>query len=172
MKMVGISLAARPTNATGIATYEDGKINTYSVYKDENITEIVQRFKPAVVAIDAPLVVVEKPFRSAEREMQQFGYSLLPLNTPVMIELAKRASSLKYEIEGLTKVIECHPASTKKVLGINNVKELKNVRFLNIIKNDHEADAIFAAITALFYEEGSYEMFGDEEEGFIILPKL
>ena len=168
---MGIDLAAYATNATGIATLEDGKIRTYTVYKDENITELIRSFKPEVTAIDAPLVVVRKPFRYAEREMQEFGYLLLPLNTKPMLDLAKRAASLKYAVDNITKVIECHPSSTKKALKVNSVKELKNVKFLNIVKNEHEEDAIFAAITALFYKEGSYEQFGDEEEGFIVLPK-
>ena len=172
MRLIGIDLAAHQTNATGVATYEDGKIRTYTVYKDGDIVEIINRFKPEVVAIDAPLVVVQKPFRSAEKEMQQLGYKLLPLNTPAMTDLAKRAYSLKYAIENITTVIECHPNSTKKALKVNDIKALKNVRFLNIVKNEHEADAIFAVITALFYKEGSYDMFGDEEEGYIMLPKV
>jgi len=172
MRLIGIDLAARTTNVSSIATYEDGRIRTYSVYSDENILEIIKNFKPDVLAIDAPLVVVEKPFRSAEREMQQFGYKLMPLNTPDMQDLAKRASSIGYAIENLTKVIECHPNSTKKALNVNNVKELKNVKFLNIIKNEHESDAIFAVVTALFFKEDNYNSFGDDEEGYIIVPKL
>jgi predicted nuclease with RNAse H fold len=43
---------------------------------------------------------------------------------------------------------------------------------MNILKNQQEKDAIFAALTALFYKEGNYSQFGDLEEGLIILPKL
>lgn len=172
MRLIGITLAPFETSATGVATYEDGKIRTFSFYKDPDIMEVLNRFKPEVVAIDAPLYIVRKEFRAAEKEMQQMGYLMQPLNTHEMAERAKRASSIKYAIEGITKVIECRPGAVKKALKINSVKELKNVRFLNIIKNEHEADAVFAVITALFYKEGNYEQFGDEEEGYIILPKI
>jgi predicted nuclease with RNAse H fold len=172
MRLIGIDLAARTTNVSGIATYEDGRIRTYSVYSDENILEIIKNFKPDVVAIDAPLVVVDKPFRSAEKEMQQLGYKLLPLNMPDMLDLAKRASSIKYAVENITKLIECHSSSTKKALNVNNTKELKNVKFLNIVKNEHESDAIFAVVTALFFKENNYDSFGDDEEGYIIIPKF
>jgi predicted nuclease with RNAse H fold len=172
MRLVGINLAPYENNATGIATYEDGKIRTFSVYKNVDVMEIINRFKPEVVSIDAPLHVVDKQFRAAEKEMQQMGYMMQPLNTHEMIERAKRASSIRYAIEGVTTVIECHPDSAKKTLKINSVKELKNVRFLNIVKNEHEERAILAIITALFYKEGNYDRFGDEDEGYITLPKI
>lgn len=172
MRVLGIDLSANETNASAIATYEDGKIRTFTMYKDKDLMDIISKFKPEVIAIDAPLHTVEKPFRAAEKEIQHLGYHLLPLNMPGMRALAKRASSIRYALEGTTKVIECHPASTRKVLGIEDPRKLKNVRFLNIIKNKHEEDAIFAALTAVFYSEGNYGQFGDEEEGYIILPKV
>jgi len=172
MKIIGIDLAADEKNATGIAEYEDGKIRTFTVYKDKDILEVVEEFKPNLVVVDAPLMIVEKPFRSAEKEMQSLGYSLLPLNTEGMKELAARGVRLKNQIEKVCDVIECHPSSTKKALGVSTIHELKNVKFMNIVKNEHEIDAIFAAVTGVFYLDGLYQQFGDPEEGFIILPKL
>lgn len=169
---MGLNLAPRGNAVTGIATIEDNKIRTFSVYKDNEILEIINRFKPEVIAIDCPLAVIEKEFRSAEKEMQQLGYLPKKLNSPELIEKEKRASSIKYTVENIAKVIECDIDITKKVLGVNNVKELKNVRFLNIVKNEHESNAVFAAVTALFYKEGAFEQFGDEEDGYIIVPKI
>ena len=171
MRLLGLDLSARETDATGVATYDGGRIRTFTVYKDKDIMELINRNKPEIVAIGAPLVVVNKPFRAAETELQHLGFQLTPLNTGGMHQLAKRAASIKYAIEATTKVIECYPSLTRQVLKISKAKELKNVGFGNIIKNEHEEDAIFDAITALFYAEGNYDQFGDEEEGYIILPK-
>lgn len=172
MRVIGVDLAADEKNPTGIAELEEDKVKTFTIMKDSEIIDFIKRFKPNVVVIDAPLTTSEKPFRPAEREMQQLGFKLLPLNIPSMKKLSERGRHLKYIIKRFCEVIETHPNSAKKILGIKDAKELKKVRIMNIIKNEHEKDAIICAVVGVFYLENQYQEFGDEESGKIILPRV
>jgi predicted nuclease with RNAse H fold len=173
MIVCGIDLASSERNASGVCVMEDSKIKTFLVYRDEQIVEIVERAKPSIVAIDSPLNFSEKPFRECEEELQRLGYKLLPLNLPQMKELTKRAIGLKYKLEKFTEVIECHPTTTRKILGMKNVREVEaklGMKLMNLIKSEHEVDAIFAALTAFYYLKGEYKEWGNKEEGVIITP--
>ncbi|HDQ59716.1 MAG TPA: DUF429 domain-containing protein [Candidatus Woesearchaeota archaeon] len=172
MRVVGINLAPNESEGTGIAEYDDGKVRTFTVYKNTDILEVVEKFKPEVVSIDAPLVVVDREYRSAEKELQAMGYDTIQVNRPHIRQLASRGSHLKYSLDSKTKIIECYVSLTKKSLNIFDCSQLSNVRVMNIIKNNHEKDAVFAAVTGVFYKEGLCKEFGDEQEGYIILPVI
>jgi hypothetical protein len=171
MRLLGIELSATEDHVSGIAQLEEDKIRTFSVYKDPDILEIVERFKPDCISINAPLHLTNKPYRNAEKEMVAMGFSPDPQNMGDMNAKTKRAINLKSQIDKI-EIIECHTPSAKQILKVNDPKQLNQVRIMNILKNQQEKDAVFAALTALFYKEGNYSQFGDLEEGLIILPKL
>jgi predicted nuclease with RNAse H fold len=172
MRILGINLNANEELSSGVAQLEDGKIRTFSVYNDKDIYEIIERFSPDLLVINAPLHMSENPYRSAEKEMVVMGYNPDPQNMGNRKELTRRAVSLRVEYQQNFEIIECHVESTKKALGIDDVSKLKGVRMLNIVKNIGEKDAIFAAVTGFFYKSGQFTEFGDDEEGKIIIPKL
>jgi len=77
------------------------------------------------------------------------------------------------------EVIEVHPASTRKALSmpIKDWKEIQRIFVeMGIKVSDkpltfHQIDAITAALTALFHIKGEEEKIGENEEGYIIVPK-
>jgi len=172
MKVLGINLSATDSHATGIAIIDDNKIRTFTVYKNPEILEIIERFDPKVVCIDAPLHLSANPYRAAEKEILAMGYNPEPQNMGDNKLKIKRAIEIKSSTLHECEFIECHIDSVKKVLNVSEPKQLTNVRTMNILKNQYEKDAVFAAVTAMFYTEGSYEEFGDDDEGKIILPKV
>jgi predicted nuclease with RNAse H fold len=172
MRIVGINLATFDNHATGVSELEEGKIRTFSVYKDPDIIEIVDRFKPEVVVFDTPITLSTEPYRCAEKEMLSMGYEPEPQNMENNKHRIKRAINLKKNMDEHIKVIETHLPSVKKALNLDDPKKLQNVRVMNIMKNQFEKDSVFAAVTGLFYLDNLYHQFGDEEEGHVILPKL
>ena len=167
MRVIGVNLSASSEEGTGVAEYEDGKIRTFTVYKDKEIVEVVDRFKPEIVAINAPLFNKDSK-RSAEKELEAIGYTIDVSRS----DSANRGAHIKYKLEGKSKLIECDSELTKKSLAISDYSQLNNVRPMNIVKNEREKNAIISAATAVFFKEDLYEQFGDDEEGYVILPKL
>ncbi|MEF8874204.1 MAG: hypothetical protein V5A88_05980 [Candidatus Thermoplasmatota archaeon] len=159
----GIDLAAKVENGTGVSTLSSHGIKSATVFAEKAI--IKKMGECSVIAIDAPLSRTEKPFREAERElMSEFG-SILPLNTPGMKSLSKRAVRLRKKLERKTSavVIETYPRAVEKVLSVN--RKMLDADF----KNEHEYDAYLCAVAAKKYDENMYEEFGKAKET-IILP--
>jgi predicted nuclease with RNAse H fold len=158
MKVIGVDLAAKEDNPTGIAIIgreESAKL----VYTDKEILDIVELEKPEVVAIDAPLHHHVKSWRSAERALMKKGFHPLPLTIRSMKELTDRAIALKKKIS--CKVIEVFPSATRAILVPTMPKHL----------NKDEQDALLAARTAKMYLENKTESLGANRSGRIIIPK-
>ena len=183
MRVMGIDLAAKENKKSGICVIisnNNGEEGSYSiiissVFSDEQILEKIKEVNPDLIAIDAPLTWAEK-FRPAERKMIKDGYRLFPLNMGFMKELTARAIRLKKRINYPS--VECHPTSSAKALKIVKkpieafVKACErkfSLKFKNIPKNQHEVDAVLAALTAKLYLLGKCKIYGKEGEE-IILP--
>jgi len=173
VKVCGIDLSAKEKNPTGICILEGCKLFTRLVYRDDQILEFIKSFRPKVTAIDAPLSYSSKPYRRCEEELIKLGSKFLPLNMKSMEELTARALRIKYEVEKFGRVIETHPRSIEKISGIRIPEDLKklNMKLMNLLRSDHEKDAILCALAAYGYLLGKYVEFGNSE-GKIILPKL
>ncbi|MCS7124177.1 MAG: DUF429 domain-containing protein [Candidatus Bathyarchaeota archaeon] len=181
--IIGIDLAGKETNPTGFAVLKHKKIETSSVYTDEEILDEILRTKPVIVAIDAPLKPPKKgALRRADRELIKKGYRVFPPGLSAMKTLTIRATKLnKLITEKGLKTIEVHPTSTRKALNMP-VKDWKTIQ---VIFKDlglkgtlekrrltpHEIDAVTAALTAHLHTQGLTETVGDDDEGFIIIPK-
>ncbi len=110
------------------------------------------------------------------------GYRVLPPNLRAMKKLTLRAIRLNKIIEEKTyKTIEVHPTSTRKALQMppKEWKTIQKILKTLGLKGDietrplatHEIDAVTAALTAVLHLQGQTELIGDDEEGYIILPK-
>lgn len=172
LKVLGINLSPDESAPSGMAQLEDNRIRTFTVYKDAEILEIISRFSPKVVVLDVPVFVPEEDFRPAEKEMQQLGYEVSPVGYGKTVKTANRASHFRHEFEGDITFVETKTDIAKKELGISDIKELKNVKILNIIKNDLERNAVVCAVVGAFFLENNYSEFGEAESGKVILPKL
>ncbi|MGB9675798.1 MAG: DUF429 domain-containing protein [Candidatus Bathyarchaeales archaeon] len=181
--LIGIDLAGKPKNPTGIALWKQKRVKAQLAYTDDEILAYIKGFKPSIVAIDAPLRLPKAGIlRKADREMIKLGCRVFPPMLSAMKTLTLRAIKLNELIKKEDfKTIEVHPTSTRKALGMP-LKDWGKVQTLLKcigLKGDiqvraltpHEIDAVTATLTAHLYVKGQTEEVGDEEEGFIIVPK-
>lgn len=183
MKVVGIDLAGNPKNDTGFCSMEvkDDKkyVSTRILHSDSGIINKLKEIQPELIAIDAPLTYIGVN-RKCDDDLHKYG--ALPVTLRGMEILAKRGTELADELKRMNfKFIEVFSTATAKILGFHNKKE--TVMQKNLIKSGiegdvgrrfltkDELDAIFAAMTACLYLNGSTEAVGDDK-GNIIIPKV
>ena len=181
--VIGIDLAAKPENPTGLAIWKGKAIKTSLAYTDQEILENITCNKPTLTAIDAPLNLPKRGIlRKAEKEMIKRGYRIFPPKLPAMEKLTIRAVKLNTLIaEKGYKTIEVHPTSTRKALNMPTKDWTKIQLILNSMalgkdlktrtQSSHEIDAIIAALTARLYLQDRTESVGDKTGGYIIVPK-
>jgi len=181
--IIGIDLAGKPENPTGWALWKNKAVKTSLIYTDNEILEGIARNKPAIIAIDAPLCLPKRGnLRRADKEMIRKGYRVFPPSLPAMRKLTLRGMKINKSIaEKGYKTIEVHPTSTRKALNMPSKdwgkiqKILKSIGLEAELKvrtmTPHEIDAITSALTAYLHTQNQTEAIGDEEEGYIIIPK-
>jgi predicted nuclease with RNAse H fold len=181
---IGIDLAGLSENPTGWALLKRSAIKTSLVYTDSEIMETITLNAPTLIAVDAPLSLPKKGkrLREADREMIKKGYKVFPPTLPAMKKLTLRAIRLNSLIEeNAYKTIEVHPTSTRKALQmpLKDWKEIQEILKTLGLKGElemrplapHEIDAATAALTAALHLKNQTDSIGDEEEGYIIVPK-
>ena len=181
--IIGIDLAGKPENPTGWTICENKTVKTSLLYMDNQILEAITQNKPEIIAVDAPFSLPKSGMlRKADIEMIKNGYRVFPPTLPAMKILTMRAMKLNRLIaEKGFKTIEVHPTSTCKALSIppkdwGKVQTaLTQIGLEGDLKvrtlTSHEIDAVIAALTACLYMRNQTKELGDEEEGYIIVPK-
>jgi len=110
------------------------------------------------------------------------GYRVFPPGLPAMKKLTARAIKLNTLIgQKGYKTIEVHPTSTRKALNmpLKDWQKIQTILESMGLEGDfkvralksHEIDAVTAALTAYLYIKNQTEAIGNEEEGYIIVPK-
>jgi predicted nuclease with RNAse H fold len=180
--IVGIDLAGASNNPTGWAVWINKRVSACHLYDDEQILKCSTECEPDLIAIDSPLSLPkEGAMRKADKEMYKRGYPVFPPRFPAMERLTLRAMKLTQQMVGRgLKVIEVHPASTRKALKMptkdwNKIQEI----FIRLgLKGDietraltpHEIDAVTASLTGYLHLQGKIESVGNHEEGYIVVP--
>ena len=169
MKILGIDLAGKTTNPTGICSLKNDQIEVKTVYPDKQILEISAEFKPDIIAIDAPIMHGKPRIRKADRLLKKYG--TLPPTLSTMKYLTIRGSGLTVKLATRYKVIEVFPTATAKILGIYSRNYRETAFNLDVkVKNKHELDAYLCCLTAKMFLHGKTITIGDDE-GKIIVPK-
>jgi len=177
VKVIGVDLAGSERRPTGLALIDDKVISCITLHTDNELMDYCLSRSPDLVAIDAPLTLPKRGImRDVDRLMYKLGLKVLPPLFPGMAQLTLRGVKLSKElrVKGI-KVIEVHPRSTMRRLGIiSRIKfltELKDRGYLvlNNIRNVHEVDAIIAAYTGILHLNGLTERVKGEE-GEIVIP--
>jgi predicted nuclease with RNAse H fold len=184
MKILGIDLAGKQENPSGLAILVGNKMKLFTSYADNEIFDLIDELKPQVIVIDAPLSLpkgrccLEKDckcavgghFRQAERDIRQYG-RVLPLTFRGMKMLTLRGIKLSTELKKGYEVLESHPNTTSKILKFEDPYSGLN-QFFNISSEatEHELDAGILALTGLFYLKNCYNELGDPGEGTMVLP--
>lgn len=181
--IIGLDLAGKNKNPTGLALLQGRRVQTSLIYTDTEILDAITQSNPELIAIDAPLSAPKKGFsRKADREMIKKGYRVFPPNFTYMKELTLRAVKLNKLIEEKKyRAIEVHPTSCRKALQMplkewKAIQEtLKTLGLKGTVETrqliSHELDAVTAALTAKLHLNHKTELVGDDEEGYIIVPK-
>lgn len=132
---LGIDLRSGARYPTGIAVLDTARRLRLlqTMRTDGELLEAVERFAPAVVAIDAPLGLPEGRccadtscacarygiMRQVDRDCAAAGYRPFPALLPSMVKLTQRGIALhdRLAVDGVT-VIEVYPGMSQDVLGI------------------------------------------------------
>ncbi|RLF35925.1 MAG: DUF429 domain-containing protein [Thermoplasmata archaeon] len=168
MKILGIDLAGKTCNPTGICILQDDDIRLKTVYSDKEILILAEKLRPDIVAIDTPIVHGNPRLRMADKILRRYG--ALPPSFGGMKHLTLRGTRLAEQLKTKYWVIEVFPTATAKLLGIYDKDFRKMADILGIrVNNKHELDAYLCSLTArLFLQHQAYEV-GDEE-GKIVVP--
>lgn len=192
MTVVGIDLAGSPKRNTGICTLRGEKITSWTtVFADEEIFDFVERAKPDLVAIDAPLNLPPgrktiddrngQHFRVCDRELLRRGIRFFPITLGPMRSLTLRGIALKKKLKRKGyEVIEMYPGAAQDVWGIPRKQEgleklLRGLRKLGAKgldnkMNGDELDAVTGALVGHLFLRGKAEVLGNFKEGAIVVP--
>jgi predicted nuclease with RNAse H fold len=184
IKIIGIDLAGKPENPTGICFLNKNKLNFLSLFIDNEILDYVSKNSPDLILIDAPLSLpkgrcclsnkcscseIGGHFRVAEVEMRKYGRTL-PLTFRGMRMLTERGIKLAEKLKKNYEVIESHPRTIQKILGLSSPQQIEKYYPVPEGVSAHELDAALLVLNGIFYLKKHFMAFGDPEEGIIILP--
>ena len=197
MKIVGIDLAGVETRETGFCILnEKMEAKTFLVYTDGEILKNIEKIKPDLVVIDAPLALpkgrpsLSKKYkklghlRECDKKLLKMGIKFFPITLGPMRKLTLRGIRIKKRLEKKGfKVFESFPGAIQDILKMprkNKGKEKLRKALIEFeIKGDvykkkithHELDAITLAIVGKMYLENKYMLIGDPKEVLMLLPK-
>jgi predicted nuclease with RNAse H fold len=194
MIVIGIDLAGSEKRNTGICILNENlEARCFVVHKDEEIINLIEKFKPDLIAIDAPLSLPKGRksldrrekihFRECDKKLFELGIKFFPITLGPMRMLTKRGIKLRRILEKKGyKVIEVYPGATQDILKIArknvSLKKLREglERFgIKIEERElthDELDAITAAFTGYLHLNGKSLSLGNSKEGIIVIPKL
>ncbi len=177
----GVDLSASQSRPTSICVVVEGVLSFCDRrISNSEIVNLISRFKfkgKIVVAIDAPLSIVDKGFRPVEKLLIRDGFKLLPLGLPGMRKLALRAIELKESLEkkGIV-VIETHPSSALKSAGCTRSNGIGCLRKFVVIPDEtifesrDDVDAAIAAVVAWSYITGHVRVYSASGDTIYLLP--
>jgi len=141
------------------------RLDIFLIISSNNKTDVINAikiFKPKVLAIDAPLSLTNKPFRTQELKAIRNGAKLLPLTIKHIRSLHYFAKKIIGEVKKLKlniEIVETHPTSVAMFLGYTNTHNLVKRKGI-LLENKHEKDSITACILANMYFEGKTKNYG------------
>jgi predicted nuclease with RNAse H fold len=191
-KVVGIDLAGSPKRNTGICTLKKDNITFCTVVNtDQEIINYVEKEKPALVTIDAPLNLppgrksIEdkngEHFRPCDRELLRRGIRFFPITLGPMRLLTERGIRLtRFLTRRGYAVIEVYPGAAQDIWNIGRKQdglpklrkglEKLGVKGLNKKMGGDELDAITAALVGQSFLRGKAEVLGNFKRGAIVIP--
>jgi len=184
--IMGIDLAGKSENPTGICFLCKNEFIFSTVFTNDEILSQVFKKNPSLIVIDAPLSLpkgrcclsdkcscsqIGGHFRAAEIEMRKYGRTL-PLTFRGMRMLTERGMDLKEKLKNDYEILESHPHTIQKILGLKNLEIVKKYYNIPSNINEHEWDAALLVLNGIFYNKGQFMEFGDPEEGLITLPQI
>ena len=190
--VLGLDLAGSPRRPTGACRFAKGRARTRLLCADDEILGYALEERPALVAIDAPLMLPpgrasihdrnDSHYRVCDLELRRRKIPFFPITLGPMRGLTERGMLLAREMErqGL-RVIEIYPGGAQDVWGIpraaRDIEALRRglrtlgVKGLRKAASDHELDAATGALVGSLFLRGEAEIYGNFIEGAIVMPK-
>jgi predicted nuclease with RNAse H fold len=191
--VVGIDLAGSPLRNTGICALRGMTITSIdTLHTDHEILSFVERIRPDLIAIDAPLSLPPgrksleernaEHFRPSDRELMKRGIRFFPITLGPMRMLTARGIKLKKMlIRRGYAVIEIYPGAAQDIFGVPRKQqgltklrrglERLGLKGLKADLNGDELDAATGALVGRLYLNGKAEVLGDVKTGAIIVPE-
>jgi predicted nuclease with RNAse H fold len=191
LTVFGVDLAGVSHRPTGVCLLSGLNAKPALLYSDRDILEVVEREKPVLVTIDAPLSLPpgrksihqrsSHHFRLCDLELKRRKIPFFPITLGPMRMLTERGIALKKKIEQLEiQALEIYPGGAQDIWKIPRAKhDLEGLRVglqrlgikgLDNMYSTHELDAVTAAFVGACYLKGKAEILGDFSSGAIILP--
>jgi predicted nuclease with RNAse H fold len=192
-KVVGVDLAGSPKRNTGICTLKKDSITFCTiVHTDDEIISYVEKEKPALVTIDAPLNLppgrrsiedkTGEHFRPCDRELLRRGIRFFPITLGPMRLLTKRGIRLKRLLTRRGyEVIEVYPGAAQDIWntgrkqdGLSKLRkglEKLGAKGLNKKMGGDELDAVTAALVGQLFLRGKAQVLGNFKQGAIVIPR-
>jgi uncharacterized protein len=192
--VVGIDLAGVPHRPSGVCIYRTPRRLAVCVaHSDEELDRIVERARPALVVVDAPLslprdrpsleVRTASHFRACDRELQRLGIRFFPLTLGPMRTLTARGMRLagSWRKRGL-RVVEGYPGGSQDLLGLPRKQRGADRLQRALLRRGlggplprralthDELDAVTIAWVGGEYLRGRGAEIGDPDEGTMLLP--
>jgi predicted nuclease with RNAse H fold len=180
---MGIDLSASEKRDSGVCWMDNLRVQTFRVKRDDEIIALVRKFRPKLVAIDAPLSLPlpSEGLRQCDRELLKRGIRVFPVNFGAMKRLTERGIRMKALLEAESfKVIEVFPGGAQDVLGLprkqrnlSGLREGLSQLGLKGIKTNtthDELDAVTAAYVGWLYLNGLAELISDGQGSGIVMP--
>ena len=190
MKVVGIDLAGVETRQTGFCILDGMKAKTLILHSDKEIIQKIEKIKPGIIAIDAPLSLpkgrktiderTDVHLRECDKELLRRRIKFFPITLGPMRLLTKRGIELKKILKkkGFL-VIEAYPGGAqdiwkipRKQKGLEKLRkglEKLGIKGLRKDMSDHELDAVTCALVGKYFLEGRCEVLGTLDDG-IVMP--
>ncbi len=195
---LGIDLRSAPRYPTGLAVLGlDRRLRLLeTVRTDEEIEDVVERYAPAIVAIDSPLALPEGRccadsacecarhgiMREVDRICAAMGYRPYPTLIPSMVGLTLRGIALGERLcaRGLA-VVEVYPGMAQDILGIPRKRDrdglrrgLRRAGIHGIPRkrrpSHDELDAATAAFVGVLHIEGRTQVLNPAEVSPLVAP--
>jgi hypothetical protein len=187
--VIGIDLAGSELRNTGFCIMDTNLTikDCFVIKKDDEIFFNIDKFKPDLIAIDAPLTlpIEGKNFRVCDEEIRKIGIKIFPPLLGPMKRLTKRGIRIRKGLERKGyKVIEVYPGAAQDILGIPRKKKglgklregLRKLGIRNLPKfaSSDELDAVTCALVGALFLKGRCEEVGiemnNDYEGKIVIP--
>ena len=195
---LGVDLRSGPRYPTGLAVLDvDRRLRLLeTVRTDEQIEDVVERFVPAIVAIDAPLALPEGRccadpacecarhgiMREVDRLCASMGYRPYPTLIPSMVGLTLRGIALGERLRARGfPVVEVYPGMAQDIVGIPRKRDrdglrlgLRRVGLRGIPRKRRpthdELDAATAALVGVLHLEGRTQVLNPDEVSPLVAP--
>jgi predicted nuclease with RNAse H fold len=188
-RVLGVDLAGSPKRPTGVCMLTGMRATIATVFSDGEILDLIRAHRPDLVPTDAPMSLPPgrrtvhdrngAHFRPCDLELRAEGIRFFPVTLGPMRMLTERGLRLRRLVLKLgIRAVECYPGGAQDVWGIprkqQGLSKLRaglsamGVRGIPADANDHELDAVTAALTGRQYLLGRGVIYGGEKG--ILMP--